>query len=155
MPRHRTAEDEFFALLARIGRPLEREEIAEQLRWTKQRVAAVIREIDSTRLVVTEGPARGGPGPRPWLYSLPGMEPAKPDPKAPHFDPDTIVVTPSGREARVLVMKPDGFVEIEYLQVRIGHEPRAILKAKLLRAFQAGRERPDPVRIACPEPSSA
>jgi hypothetical protein len=72
----------------------------------------------------------------------------------PRFERHTIVLAPSGREARVIAMRADGFVEIEYLQVRLGHEPRAVVHAKLLRAFQAGRERPDPVRIIDPASST-
>ncbi len=109
---------------------------------------------------MTQGGAREVRGPRPELFSLPGEEPAKPkaEARSPYFEPNTIVVTPSGREARVIAMRPDSFVEIEYLQVRIGHEPRTTVHASLLRAFQAGRERPDPVRITSaplPDPSTA
>lgn len=144
------------ALLARENRPLEREEIAEQLGWSKQRVGTVLQDLVPQRVVATEGPTRDTPGPRPFLYSLPGDEPAPPAlaVKAPYFEPNTIVLMPSGREARVIAMRAGGFVEIEYLQVRIGHEPRATVHAKLLRAFQAGRERPDPVRIGVPDPST-
>lgn len=149
MPRNRTAEDQVLALLARVGSPLEREEIAELLSWSRQRAGAVLREIPPERMTVTEGAARDRPGRRPRLFSLPGMEPAKPAPdaRAPHFEPYTIVVAPSGREARVIAMRANGFAEIEYLHVRAGEEPRATVRAKLLREIQAGRERPDPFRV--------
>ena len=157
----RTADDKVLALLARVGRPLERGEIADELGWTKQRAAAVLyRLVEDQHIGVSPGTAdrttpRGGRPPS--LYALPGMEPVKQgEQRGPYFQPDTIVVTPSGREARVIAMKPDGFCEIEYRVVRLGHDPRVTIKARLLREIQAGRERPEPVRIATstvPDPS--
>jgi hypothetical protein len=147
------ADDKVLRLLAISGRALERSEIAEALGWTKQRAAAVLlRLVQGERVAVTPGerdrttPLGGRP---PALYSLPGMEPAKPGAeKGPYFRALTVVVTPSGREARVIAMKPGGYCEIEYLVVRLGHEARTTIKARLLREFQAGREKPQPVRIA-------
>lgn len=153
----RTSDDKVLALLARVARPLERGEIAELLGWSKQRVGAVLsRLVPDERVVATAGTksAAENGGRPPSLYSLRGMEPARPSaPSAPYFEPKTVVLTPSEREARVIGMRPGGFVEIEYLHVRIGHEPRATVHATLLRAFQAGREKPLPVRIATPDPS--
>jgi hypothetical protein len=157
----RTADDKVVALLARSGRPLERIEIAAELGWTKQRAAAVLYRLVQDAVVgITAGtqdktaPRNGRP---PSLYFLPGMEPVKQgEQPGPFFQPYTIVVTPSGREARVIAMQPGGFCEIEYRVVRIGYDPRVTIKARLLREIQPGRERPEPVRIASsevPDPS--
>jgi hypothetical protein len=148
----RTADDKVLALLARVARPLERGEIAEHLGWSKQRVGTVVLRLaqeETPRVVITVGESKPGEegGRPPALYSLPGMEPFKAgDVTLPYYEPHTAVVTPSGREARVVRMCGD-FVEIEYVEVRLGHEPRTTVHASLLRAYQPGRERPDPVRI--------
>jgi hypothetical protein len=136
--------------LERSGAALERRELAELLGWNRKRVtAALLRLVQAERVVVMPGidttPQGGRP---PALYSLPGMEPVQPGKEqGPYFRTHSIVVTPSGREARVLRMKPGGFCEIEYLVVRLGHDPHATLKATLLREYQPGRERPQPVRV--------
>lgn len=161
MRQERTADDKVLALFARLGKPLERSEIAKELGWNKQRAAQVLlRLAQEQKVVVTPGEIRAGEAGRPpALYSLPGSEPVVPlNSRRPIiFQADTVVVTPSGREARVIRMnqaQPE-FVDIEYMYVRLGHEPRATVKAALLRAFQAGRERPEPVRIALPDPATA
>lgn len=143
MARERTADDQVLALLARHPLPLPAAEIANELGWERSMISKILRRL-SGQLDVTED--RSGHG-RPTLkYTIrqPETGRAGMPPPAPRFEADTIVVTPSGREARVVLHRRDGYVEIGYLDGPRS-ESLACLKADLLRAFQPGRERPIPV----------
>jgi hypothetical protein len=145
----RTTADKLLVVLAIFGGPLECGELAERLQISKQRARTVLEQlIAQQKVVATPGQARQVGRP-PMLFSLPGLEPAPRDPGSsdPYFDPQTCVVMPSGREARVIAMRPKGFCEIEYLHCRSDHEPRTTVKAKILRAFQPGRDKPRPMRM--------
>lgn len=165
MRQERTADEKLLELLAREGRALERSEISRALGWNKQRAAQVLlRLLHDKKVVAIPGePRPSEPGRPPALYALPQHAPAAAAPSAMQpkriiFVPDTIVVTPLDREARVVAMKPGDYVEIDYLRVRLGEESRTVMHASLLRAYQAGRERPDPVRIGLaglPDPATA
>jgi predicted ArsR family transcriptional regulator len=159
MKPERTADDKVLALLARLGRALEYMEVAKELNWSRRRASQVLLRLAlDHKLVVIPGQARdqGEAGRPPALYALPQHAPTT-QPNVAHavliFPPDTIVVTPLDREARVI--RQDGeLVTIEYRHVRLGEEPTATVRAKLLRAYQAGRERPEPMRIL-PDPLAA
>lgn len=98
------------------------------------------------RLHITREPSDGSGGRPASKYGLKQPSPSS-MPAAPvtlRFEPDTVVVTPLDREARVKLHRRDGWVEFVYLD---GDRREGLLPAHLLRAFQPGRERPKPVRI--------
>lgn len=146
MSRPRTADDKLMALLARMPAPLEVKELAAHLRWSRERARQVaFRLRDAGRVAVVPGAAALGRPP--LLVSLPEQAPAPgvevmPAPLAPH----TVVVTPSGEEARVIRMHGRSHAEFEYIT---GPErfQRGELHISLLRPFQPGRDRPEPARV--------
>jgi hypothetical protein len=149
--RERTADDQVLALLARTSLPLERAEIEQLLGWTKSMAGKVLlRLVLMHRLEVTLSESTGLAGRPRAKYSLKTAEsPADPAAGVPlevRFEKDTVVVTPLDREARVVLHRRDGFVELEYLDGPRS-SARAILHASRLRAFQPGRARPLPYRV--------
>lgn len=144
MARERTAEDQALAVLARSAVPLSASDIAGQLRWGRSMINKILARL-ADRLHITREPADGSGGRPACKYALkeaPASMPAAP--ATPRFEPDTIVITPLDREARVKLHRRDGWVEFVYLD---GDRRESELPARLLRAFQPGRERPKPVRL--------
>lgn len=149
MARERTADDQVLALLARTATPLERSQIAELLGWTKQMAAKTLMHLMELELLeVTPGQANGSSGRPSSKFALKAQssQPAGHPAPAVRFETDTFVITPLDREARVVLHRRDGFVEIEYLDGPRA-SARGILHCSQLRAFQPGRARPTPVRI--------
>lgn len=149
MPAPRSADDKLLALLGRMPAPLEIADIARALNWSRQNARAVSLRLERAhRVTIVLGERAGGVGRPPQLVALPGGEPPARAP-LPRLEPDTYVVTPTGQEARVVGMRARSFVEFEYVT---GPErfTRSTLHVRLLRPFQPGRERPEPVRIARP-----
>lgn len=145
MARERTAEDQALAVLAQSAVPLLASDIASRLRWGKSMISKVLARLGE-RLHITRD-ATDGSGGRPALkYSLrrPDAEPRLGVPQLPRFETDTFVITPLDREARVKLHRRDGYVEFVYIDKPVSE---GCLPARLLRAFQPGRERPKPVRI--------
>ncbi len=146
MPAPRTADDKFLALLARMPGPLDTIEIAQELSWSRQNAQLVASRLERDgRIVRMKGERDGSTGRPADQYTLPELAPAG-TPKLQPLAQDTYVVTPSGEEARVIGSRGRSFAEIEYVT---GPErfQRATLHIRLLRPFQPGRERPEPVRI--------
>lgn len=149
MPAARTADDKFLALLARMPAPMETVDIAQALGWSTRNVLLVASRLEDVGKVVRTRGEAGANGRPQAQFSLPGaLSPGTP--KLMPLAPDTVVVTPTGEEARVIGMKGRSFCEFEYVT---GPErfQRGTLHIALLRAFQPGRERPEPVRIVAKE----
>lgn len=147
MPQPRSADDKFLALLGRMPAPMETPDIAEALCWSRQNVQLVGSRLERAEKVVRTKGARDGDVGRPSdAWALPGTIPTAAEERPLPIQKDTIVVTPSGEEARVVGMRGRAFVEFEYVT---GPErfQRGTLHVKLLRPFQPGRERPEPVRV--------
>lgn len=155
MPAPRTADDKFLALLARMPAPMDTMDIVAALCWSRQNVRAVGARLERAEKVVrVKGECDGTTGRPADMWALAGTVEKRSvvGPKA--IAPDTIVVTPSGEEARVIGMRGKAFVEFEYIT---GPErfQRGTLHVALLREFQPGRARPEPVRIAGPVEEAA
>lgn len=145
MSRPRSSHDKLLAVLERMPAPMDAGDLAHALGWSESRVRQVARELESAGSVQRVPGAVGeGRGPRAFLYALPGALPPMP-PDTPALDKHTVVVTPNNQEARVLGRVEGHFYEIQYLT---GPEKfqTTTLHGNLLRPFQPGRERPDPVR---------
>jgi hypothetical protein len=151
MARERTADDEVLGLLARSALPLERSEIANALGWGKSMVSRVLQRLMRLEKIDALPGSQTGEAGRPSEKFT--LKDAKKEatplgvPLVPRFEPDTYVITPTAREARVILHRRDGFVEIEYLDGPRGIA-RTVVHATNLRAFQPGRDKPDPVRKA-------
>ena len=145
MPAARTADDKLLALLARMPAPMETSDILEALHWSRQNLMLVVKRLVDDGLVVRmRGECTGDMGRPQTAYALRGA-PTDNDVRQPLTN-NTVVVTPTDQEARVVRMLSRWFAEIEYIT---GPEKsqRSTLHIKMLRAFQPGRERPEPVRI--------
>lgn len=150
MSRPRTAEDKLMALLARSPSPMDLVDAAQALNWTSQWTGQVARALESQgrvgRVEIARDP--GGNG-RPAF----GLVIVDPGPDQPHVErvaylsPGTVVLTPSNVTARVIGMVGRRFAEIEYMT---GPErgQRTQVFVGLLAPFQAGRAKPEPVRVA-------
>jgi hypothetical protein len=147
MAAPRTADDKFLALLGRMPAPMETSDIAEALGWSRQNVVLVSSRLVREGKVVRACGESERSGRPPTCFSLPGAVPLPGAQKHAPLLPDTYVVTPSGEEARVIGMRGRSFAEFEYVT---GPErfQRGTLHISLLRPFQPGRERPEPVRIS-------
>jgi hypothetical protein len=146
--RERTADDQVLALLAQTSLPLERAQIASSLGWEKSMVGKVLlRLVQQDRLDVTQGEANGASGRPSAKFALKSSSPQPAGHPTPalKFETDTFVVTPADREARVVLHRCDGFVEIEYLDGPRS-DARGYIRADYLRPFQPGRARPAPYR---------
>lgn len=147
MKRGRSSDDKLLALLARMPAPMELAEICKALAWSRQHGRVVALRLVCEHRVVWISAERSGLVGRPsHAFHLPGaLPPAGARPRA--LEPLTIVVTPTNEEARVIGMRGRSHAELEYIT---GPErtQRAVIHLALLRAFQPGRERPEPVRIA-------
>lgn len=146
--RTRTADDKVLALLARMPAPLAITEIGAALAWTQQRARVVVLGLARAGQVVRIPEYHGGAVGRPSdAFALPRMVPQPGDPRARMLERDTVVITPSGEEARIMGMRGRHHHEVEYLT---GPErfQRAVIHRTLLREIQPGRARPEPVRIA-------
>lgn len=145
-----TAADRVVDLLAAAPGPMRRNEIAAALCWTRQRAATVLEPmVEDGRLVWTidcRGASAGRPG---YLYTLASRSVVPPALRQ-ALKPDTIVLTPTDREARMIRLGLDGFADVELLGVKPRCNAFATLFYTLLRAFQPGRARPEPVRIVEP-----
>ena len=141
-----TAAERVIDLLAAARGPMRRGAIARELGWTRQRAAQVLDPmLDDGRLVWTidcSGSA-GRPG---YVYTLASRSVVPPEQRL-ALKPDTIVLTPADREARIIRLGLDGFADLELLGVKPRCNAFVTLYFKLLRAFQPGRGRPAPVRI--------
>jgi hypothetical protein len=147
MARERTADDNVLALLARSSVPLARAQICAELGWTKQMASKVLlRLVQDERVDVTPGVSDGSAVRPAAKYSIKLRQERAGTPPKPRFERDTICITPSNREARVLHHRRDGFVEIEYLDGP-RTDARTAIHEDLLRAIQPGRARPAPVLV--------
>lgn len=147
MKRTRTSDDKFLALLARMPAPMELAEICTALAWSRQHARQVALRLAREGSVVKFDAASSGTVGRPSdAFALPGAMPL-PGARLKALEPHTVVVTPTNEEARVIGMRGRSHAELEYIT---GPErfQRAVIHLVLLRAFQPGRERPEPVRIA-------
>ncbi len=145
MARHREVHDRILALLALHPYPLGVDEIARHLdvsRWqTDQSLAA----LHVCGIVIRTLAESGGGRPR-YLWALLNVKPVAPELLALMrlFPIDTVVVTPSNREARIVSIDNEGRATLAYLD---GDPDGPPMKLTLLKAFQPGRDRPQPVRI--------
>lgn len=145
----RTAEDRLLALLALHPYPLSQRAIAEELEIDRSKASRLCGEcLAKGSIIVSLAPSTGRSGPPLKLYALPGVPPAPTPPPVPvKFEPDTMVITPMNRTARVLKVSVTGYADLEV----IGEKDRELrfitVHTRLLHAFIAGRPRPDPVRI--------
>lgn len=145
-------EDRLIALLARSVFPLSRKELIAELGVTRFWLAEVIRVCLARGTVVRvdgQRPAGGlGSVRRMQRFILAGRVPCTPPPEkaCARLELDTVVVTPRNHEARVLTVRRNGFFDLEVLGAR-RDDAYITLHGSLLRAFQPGKPRPDPVRI--------
>lgn len=145
MSRQRLADTKLLELLRRMPAALELAEVGAILRWSRQRVRQVVFRLAAEQAVtVRQAPGDGTVGRAPLEVCLPGT-PGVYEGPAPTLARDTIVVTPLGHEARVLKVS-HSIAEIEYISGPEKHQTAAV-HVRLLRAFQPGRERPEPVRV--------
>ena len=131
-------------LLEEAADPLDLSEIASELRIARVDALCAIRHLmDDGRVARVWRPDRrsrlGGEAPEAFMLRMPDDA---------HLARDTIVVTPTNREARILRSIGDGFVEFEYLDEPVKADARGFCKASLLLPFLPGRARPAPVRVA-------
>lgn len=147
MAAARTADDKFLALLALEPSPMGTTDIAEKLAWSRQNVRSVGARLEREgRVERVKGEGDGTTGRPADAWALAGTGGKLAVVSLKKLKEDTIVVTPSGEEARVIGPAGRSFVEFEYIT---GPErfQRGTLHISLLREFQPGRGRPDPVRI--------
>jgi hypothetical protein len=147
MSRERTADGKFLSLLARMPAPMETGDIATALAWSRQMVAQVGERLARQgRVTVASGEREGRVGRPSRLFALPTAAMPIAARGEPALEPHTVVVTPSGEEARVIGRRGRSFYEIEYIT---GPErfTRTTLHVRLLSPFQAGRARPEPVLL--------
>jgi hypothetical protein len=149
--RERTADDLVLALLARTAMPMERAEIEQALGWSKPMAAKVLlRLVQLHKVDMKAGEASGTSGRPSAKFSLKDAAAVLPDlalgiPLERRYEPDDVVVTPSDRDARVVLHRRDGWVELEYLDGPRS-QSRSCLHAPTLKPYQAGRARPTPYR---------
>jgi hypothetical protein len=150
MRQPRTADDKVLALFARVPLPISAADVSAALNWSRQRAAEILGRLVKLKSIVELPGARNSEkrGRTPALFTVPGapLPPRAPRPPVPEFAPDTYVVVPSGYEARVIGMVGRSYAEFEYIT---GPEKfqRGTLHISLLRPFQPGRARPEPVRL--------
>lgn len=141
------ADEKVLNLLRGSVLPLERGQMARELGWSKVRVGRVLLRLIQLHLVIAvEQRTDTGGRPAAKFVLRPAEDRPAGFPPKPRFERDTIVITPSNREARVLVHRRDGFVEIEYLDGP-RTDARTAIHEDLLRAIQPGRARPSPVLV--------
>jgi hypothetical protein len=150
MPRARTAEDRILSHLARVPYPLETNDLVTALDVTRQSVLEVLLRMERTEVIVrlrAHAKGEGGGSGRPAsLWCLPGAHLAAEEhwPRLRDFAPDTVVLTPSKRRARVTALTPDCLAVCEYLD----DKDVTVVRITLLVVYQAGRACPEPVRVA-------
>lgn len=147
MARERTADDHVLALLARSAVALTSAQIADDLKWSKQMACKVLQRLALEQRIELIPGEKGGCAGRPaakYMLRTPQERPGTPP--RPRLSRDTIVITPSNREARVLHHRRDGFVEIEYLDGP-RTDARTAIHEQLVRPIQPGRARPAPVLL--------
>jgi|CXWL01.1.fsa_nt_gi hypothetical protein len=147
MPAPRTSDERFLKLLERMPAPMDTGDIASTLGWTRQNVQLVGSRLERAEKVVRLKGERDGSTGRPAdSWALTGTVPKGSVAAVKQIAPDSIVITPTGEEARVIGAKGKCFVEFEYIT---GPErfQRGTLHVNLLREYQPGREKPEPVRI--------
>lgn len=150
MTHERKTHDKILAAMAFNLRPMTVLELADHLCIGHRRVQAVLLELLSSGEVTRECEAgvrishdAGRPA---FLWSAKHARSLPPDILAliRRFPAGTIVVTPTNRTARVEKILPDGRARLKYMD---GDLDGPDIKASLLHEFQAGRMRPDPVRV--------
>lgn len=142
-----TPADRVLGALERAEAPLGVGELMRELGYTKAMVAKTVAPLVAAGQVARfHAAADGKRGPRPFVY-MPSRRAPMPATARRALGPDTVVVTPSNAEARVLFVLADGHVELELLQVRPRCDALVTLPWRLLRPLQPGRERPEPVRL--------
>jgi hypothetical protein len=150
MARHRDLHDRILSLFAMRPYPIGVDEVIEQLEiesWQAHRALAALHVCGAA--VRHRAPLRGkdgGQGRPAYLWSLPSVKPVSDELYAllRQFPIDTVVVTPSNREARIKKIDEQGFADLAYLD---GDPDGPPLRLTLLKAFQPGRERPQPYRV--------
>jgi len=150
MARHREIHDRILSLMALHAYALSTDEVAGALgitHWRARHALTALHILDA--VVKATAPSRGpngGQGRPGMLWSLAGAKPLPPELVAllRRFPPDTVVVTPSNREARIVAVGADARATLAYLD---GDPDGPPIKLSLLVAFQPGRARPLPVRI--------
>lgn len=150
MARERTADDLVLALLARTAMPMERAEIEQALGWSKSMAGKVLlRLVQLHKVDMKPGEASGESGRPSAKFSLKDAL-VLPDlalgiPLERRYEPNDVVVTPADRDARVVLHRRDGWVELEYLDGPRS-QSRTCLHVSNLKPYQAGRARPTPYR---------
>ena len=133
-------------------------DLARAARITRGRAHRIVEQLCDAGLLqrLPEESRTGAIGRHPRRYALPGWEPGRTATASPLrplawpvFLPRTMVLTPQGRKAVVLRQADSGLCDCQYVDEWVKDE-RALLTihARLLRAFQADRAWPEPVRIA-------
>lgn len=149
MPRARSAEDRILSLLARVPFPLGTNEIVAALEVTRQTAHEVLARMERLEHVVriaSRPPGATCMGRPPALWRLPGAVLAHEDdwPRLRTFMPDTVVVTPSKRRAKVTALTAECVAVLEYLD----DKDVSAVRITLLSVYRAGREAPAPARVS-------
>lgn len=139
----RSSDERVLMLLGHSPTALGSSEVARVLAWSRQRAREVLQRLCSAGSIVrVESERRTATGRPADLYTLPGRH--APLPPAPvRVEPDTLVLMPSGREARV-IRQAEEFVELEVLAAA-GEDRYVELHVSLVRPFKADQVRPAPV----------
>lgn len=151
MSRARPNDEKLLALLARMPGTVDSADVCTQLGWPRQRVFESAGRLERDGKVVREKVERAGEIGRPPVgFRLATIQPL-PAANAESFELHTRVVMPSGFEAKVVdgLGRSRTFVEVEYVDGPEKYQRTTVHRA-LLRAYQPGRAKPEPVRIAPP-----
>lgn len=141
----RSADERVMALLEHSPTALGSGEVARVLQWSRQRARDVLLRLAADRRIERVGQERRLGTGRPCdVYTMPGRS-VLPPPASQRLEPDTVVETPSGRQARV-IRQQEEFVELEVFAAS-GEDRYVELHVSLVRPFKPGQPRPNPVRI--------
>ena len=140
------ARSRILAFLRGASEPMDITEIATALHLARITVSDAIQDLRNSKLIdrVWIRGRRNDTGDCEQQTFVMAGTYFRDDPRLPR---DTIVITPTNREARVTRSLGDGYVEFEYLHERRKDARLGKCKATLLRPFIAGRGRPEPVRL--------